>query len=422
MNQNGPGDAVKPASRFRAMDFVVWLLCLVAAFCLWVYVMSSESPEHEQIFSHLTVELTGTEGLEKNHLALYSGYGTMVDVTLSGKKSVTSKLTERDIVVTADLSGITEGGRYPCRISVDTPAGCKLTAISQDTVSVMVDESITVYLDLTERRENTNLPEGCYAGTVELPPDKISVTGPRSYVNSVKTAQIVLDLTGVERTTTMTQDVLLLNSRGEEIDSPYLVCEPSSVTVDVPVYKSVTVPLTVNFRCGYLNSENADVQIVPESVTLTGDPDAVDRAVLDPIVVDERTEIYNGRLLKTVDLNVPEGVTLSESEVLVSVEVSPDLKTRVMLIPGSNVLDTGAREDVHYTWDHDPIGVTFMGPVDALSKLKAEDVDIVFDMSPYTSTNTGTVTVKAEVVLDSLYKDQVLAMGLYEISVTFTDE
>lgn len=422
MNQNRTGEAAKPASRFRAMDLVVWLLCLVAAFCLWVYVMSSESPEHEQLFSHVTVELTGTEALEKNHLAIYSGYGTMVDVTLSGKKSVTSKLTDRDIVVTADLSGITEGGRYSCRISVDTPAGCKLAAISQETVSVMVDESITVYLDLTERRENTNLPEGCYAGTVELPPEKISVTGPRSYVNSVKTAQILLDLNGVERTTTMTQDVLLLNARGEEIDSPYLVCEPSSVTVEVPVYKSVTVPLTVSFRCGFLNSENADVQIIPENVTLTGDPDAVDRAMLEPIVVDERTEIYSGQLLKTVPLTPPEGVTLSESQVLVSVTVSPEIKTRVMLIPGSNVLDTGAREDVHYTWDHDPIGVTFLGPVDVLSKLNAEDVDIVFDMSPYTSTNTGTVTVRAEVVLDSPYRDQVLAMGLYEISVTFTEE
>ena len=73
MNQNRTGEAAKPASRFRAMDLVVWLLCLVAAFCLWVYVMSSESPEHEQLFSHVTVELTGTEALEKNHLAIYSG-------------------------------------------------------------------------------------------------------------------------------------------------------------------------------------------------------------------------------------------------------------------------------------------------------------------------------------------------------------
>ena len=110
---NKPESAKTERPRFPAADLAVKILCFLAAFFLWLYVMSVESPQHEQIFSHLTVELTGTEGLEKNHLALYSGYGTMVDVTLSGKKSVTSKLTERDIVVTADLSGINEGGRYP---------------------------------------------------------------------------------------------------------------------------------------------------------------------------------------------------------------------------------------------------------------------------------------------------------------------
>ena len=423
MNQNGSGAAAKPIFRIRPIDLVVWLLCLFAAFCLWIYVMEVESPEHEQTFSNLTVELMGTDVLEKKNLALYSGRGTLVDVTLSGKKSVTSKLTEQDVVVTADLSGVTEGGRHSCRLSVDVPPGCKLVKISQEFVSVLVDESITVYLNLTERRENTNLPEGCFAGSVELPTDKISVTGPRSYVNSVKSAEIVLDLSGVERTTSITRDVTLLNVRGEVVDSPYVLCEPSSITVDVPVYKSAALPLTVDFKCGYLNSENADVLIVPETVTVTGDPDAVDRVgQLEPITVDERTEIYNGQLVKSVPLTAPEGVTLSENTAVVSVTVDPDIKTRVMLIPGNNIFDTGGREDVHYTWDRDPIGVTFMGPVDVLSKLDAEDVNIVFDMSPYTSSNTGTVVVRAEIKVDSPYASQVLAMGLYEISVTFTEE
>ena len=420
MKESGP-----EMTRFPAVNLVAWLLCLLASFCLWLYVMTVESPEHEEIFSHLTVELNGTEVLDRNHLALYSGYGTMVDVTLSGKKSVTSKLTERDITVTADLSGISEGGRYSCKVNVDTPPGCKLSAISQEYISVLVDESVTAYLDLTEQRENTNLPENCFVGTVELPTDKIAVTGPRSYVNSVKTARVILDLSNVQRTVTMTQDVILLNSHGNEVDSPYLVYEPQNITVTVPVYKSVEIPVPLSFRWGFLDETKADVTILPETVVATGEPDVIDQgSLLDPVVIDEKTELDPSQLQisKIVTLSGKEGVTLSSTAAAVSVSVNPDIKTRLILVPGTNILDTGAREGVHYKWEREPVAVTFMGPVDVLPKLAADDVNLVFDMSPYSSSNTGTAIVRAEVNVDSPYRNDVIALGNYEIAVTFTEE
>ena len=54
-------------------NLVAWILCFVAAFVMWIYVMAVESPEHEQIFSHLPVELTGTEVLAENRLCLHAG-------------------------------------------------------------------------------------------------------------------------------------------------------------------------------------------------------------------------------------------------------------------------------------------------------------------------------------------------------------
>ena len=127
-------DPAKPTQhRSHGSDLAAKILCTLAAFFLWIYVMSVESPEYEQIFSHLTVELAGTDALADKNLAVYSGYGTMIDVTLSGKKSTLSKYTEKDIPVTADLSSlfsdsssVTAGGRYSVKVKVDVPSGCKL--------------------------------------------------------------------------------------------------------------------------------------------------------------------------------------------------------------------------------------------------------------------------------------------------------
>ena len=236
---------------------------------------------------------------------------------------------------------------------------------------------------------------------------------------------MILDLSDVSRTVTVTQDVILLNSHGNEVDSPYLVYEPSSITVTVPVYKSVEVPVPLSFRWGFLDETKADVSVVPASVVATGDPDVIDQGgLVEAVVVDEKTELDPStlQLSKTVTLTGREGVTLSQTSAVVSASVHPDIKTRMMLVPGTNILDTGAREGVHYTWDREPVAVTFLGPVDVLPKLAADDVSIVFDMSPYGSSNTGTAIVRAEIDLDSPYRNDVIALGAYEIAVTFTDE
>ena len=403
-------------------NLVAWILCLVAAFIMWIYVMAVESPEHEQIFSHLPVEFTGTEVLADNELAVYSGYGTMIDVTLSGKKSVVSRLSERDIVVTADLKNITDGGRYTLKVTVDVPAGCKLAGMSQNTISVYVDQAMTMTFDLTEHRINTNLPEGCFTGTVEFPVDKITVRGPRNVLTRVERAEVTLNLADVTHTTTLNAPVVLVNVKGEEMTSPYIEYSPTMVSVTVPVYKSVTVPVRVGFRYGFLNSENTEITVTPSTVTATGDPDVIDRgSPLESVILDEKTEFENGQLMKTVSLNAVDGVTLSTTQAEITAIIDSSIKTREFLIPGSNIVDTGAKEGVNYTWDRTAVPVVLMGPVDMLAKIEVDDISLVFDMSPYNDSNTGTIRVRADVWVDSLWRDEVFPIGTYEINVTFTD-
>ena len=424
-------DPAKPTQhRSHGSDLAAKILCTLAAFFLWIYVMSVESPEYEQIFSHLTVELAGTDALADKNLAVYSGYGTMIDVTLSGKKSTLSKYSEKDIPVTADLSSlfsdsssVTAGGRYSVKVDVDVPSGCKLAGKSQDTISVFIDTAMTISVDLTEQRENTSRPEGCFTGTVDFPVDKVTVTGPKTVLNSIKAAQVKLDLTDVTRTAVLTEDVVLLNSRGEAVTSPYIDYSPRQVTVTVPVYKSAVQPVKVRFCWGFLNEDNTAVALSPDSVTVTGAPEVIDRGnLIEPILIDEKIEFDAGRLRKTAILIPTEDVTLSSTQIEVSAVIDPSLKTREILIPGTNIEDTGAKEGVHYTWEREPMIVTLLGPVEALSRIEADDITLVFDMSPYSSTNTGSIRVRADVNVDSLWRSEVLALGSYEIAVTFTEE
>jgi len=97
------------------------------------------------------------------------------------------------------------------------------------------------------------------------------------------------------------------------------------------------------------------------------------------------------------------------------------ISSRTITVPGNNIMDTGARPGVEYTYGRTATPIELMGPPEALAAIDPEDITLVLDMSPYSESNSGSANVKAEIVIDSPVKDQVLEIGTYEIKVVFTD-
>ena len=412
---------------YNRTNVAVKILCVFAAFCLWIYVMTVESPEYEQTFGNVTVELINTDSLVSDSgLMLYSGYGNMVGVTVSGKKSIVSKLSDSDIVVTADVGKITGGsGRYDCKLSVDVPAGCKLISLSQETISVYVDTASTASVKLTEKRDNTNLPEGCYVGAIDFPVDMITVEGPEKIVSRIAEARFDNDMNGITKSVTVTQRVYLVDAYGNKIESPYVKYYPQEVTVDSPVLKSAEVPIEVVFKNGFFNYDNTYTTVTPSTVRVTGEPEIIDAGnLIERVEIDEANDYLTTgsdelKCTKKVALKAVDGVELDTDTVEIVSVPSSSIKLRKITVPGKNIIDTGGKTGVSYIWDHTPVTVSVIGSLEAVSSLSADDITLRFDMSPYSETNTGTTEVRAEVIIDSNYKDELLAIGYYEISVTF---
>ncbi len=409
----------------KPLAHIAKIMCVLVAFVMWIYVMMVESPEYEETFSYVTVELVNADRLiEEKELAIYNGHGTMVDITLSGKKSVLSKLSPADIVASADVSTITgEGGRYNCKITVDVPAGCQVVGMSQETVSVYVDKSAQISVPLGEIRENTNLPEGAFTGTIEYPVDMVTVTGPSIVISRVGKAVAKLDLSGVRKTANVTADIVLYDKEGSRINSPYVDYYPKQVSVTVPVQKTVTVNVDVLFKHGFLGYNNTSVVVSPATVEITGDVDVINKGnLIESIVLDEKTDFYKFRCQEKFMLDAVDGVTLSVSEVEVTAIIdSSMISTRDITVPGNNIMDTGARPGVEYTYDRQATSIVLMGPPEALAAIDPEDITLVLDMSPFSESNGGSSKVNAAVVIDSDVAGKVIEMGVYPIKVVFGD-
>lgn len=399
---------------------VALCICIIVAFFMWVYVMMVDSPEYKDVFEGITVNLTGTDSLADNELAIFNGYGVKVDVTLAGKKSVLSRIRSEDLVVSADVSAVKTAGRYSIKLVLDTPVGCKLVSISQDTVSVYVDVASYKTVDLAEYRENTSLPESCFTGEIVYPFDKVTVSGPLDVLNGIEGAMVTLDMSGVTKTTTLKEKIVLVDGAGNAVTNPYVDYYPREVTVEVPVLMTVRVPIEVQYKNGFLSYDNTRVNIIPESIEVTGDSEIISKGnLIEPIVIDERTAFDTGWYDSIVTIEHIDGVELSAQKAKVSIELSGGYVRREYSIPEENIYPAGANDGVKYSWKTMPVTVALIGPADVLSDITSEDLSLVFDMSPYSDTNVGTIRVRADAVIHSDLASELFVVGQYYVNVTF---
>ena len=86
------------SNRGKRGNILPKILCVLAAFVLWLYVMQTESPEYTDTIGSVSVSLENVTALQSDlGLSVYSGGGDMVTVKVSGKKSVISRLGPDDI-------------------------------------------------------------------------------------------------------------------------------------------------------------------------------------------------------------------------------------------------------------------------------------------------------------------------------------
>lgn len=116
------------------------LLSFIVAMGLWLYVVTTVSPEADQNYTGIPVVFENETSLLDRGLMLVSGENATVSVRLYGKRANLNRLTSSNIIVTADLKAVTEPGKYELEYKVSYPSG--ITNVSLDkriTPSVTVE-------------------------------------------------------------------------------------------------------------------------------------------------------------------------------------------------------------------------------------------------------------------------------------------
>ena len=212
MNQNNKQTEKKNKLSFSDLlkdkRFMLFFSCLLA-FVLWTWVAIEKSPETQRVITGVPVQINLENSVpEQLGLSVFGNSEFTIDVTVKGKKYITSSISADDIDVIANTNYVDGSGIKTLQIKVtpkDSNADYVISSYSSNYVEVYFDTYKEVELPLVgvvETDMDSIVPDGCIAGDTVLSKNTVLITGPTTEVNKITsvTANVTIDKV-LEKTT-----------------------------------------------------------------------------------------------------------------------------------------------------------------------------------------------------------------------------
>ena len=412
-NTQIPTEQKPQGTRRRGMgvsDVIALIVCFIIAVAVWFYVMNTESPEYEEIFSRVAVKIDNVSELsEKSGLSVIEGWNGSVDVTVRGRRSEIVKYHSTDLSASVDAGIISVKGEYSLDVNVKLPEGLTFVSCYPSTVKVTVDEvsekTVQVITRISEVKHSTEYE----LGEPVANPSVITVSGPTTVLEQVESAVVNLNLGEISGSVVVVAPVTLVDSTGAEITNPYLTVSEESVSVTVPLYELKTVPLTVAYKYGYYNSSNCQITIEPSIITLRGEHAVI--AEIDSILlktIDEK--MITSDRTETVTISIPQGTSSADGVTSAKLTIRHiGTSQRTLSVTEFEILGTG------YTLLTNELELVLRGPDTLVSRITDADVTVSASLSDISG--AGEFRIEANVSFSAPFSGKVYELGTYYIQV-----
>lgn len=387
------------------------LLALLIAVALWAGLITQDPTlTREKLFSDVAVTVNGEDTLKRYGFIVLEDIDEVlsgVDVHVNVPQGQYSAAQASNYAVRVELSRLRKAGEHEVKIqSTNSSVYGTVAEIVPASVKLTVDEYVTRYRIPVAVTTSGEMAEGFYAMTPSTDPPMIAVSGPKSVVERIVSAQVVADQTTLPAQEGKVRRALaftLVDEHGEAIQSDMLEVTSESVLLDsIIVEQEIYTQRTVEFSdLGLVTGEPAEgyeikgVYLTPGSVTIAGRAAAI--SDINVMYADNTVNVRGLTESVTKSLKVRQPSTIkyaSTDSVTVAVEIGPIITTRAYEVAASlQGLSAALREmgglriaTVHLT-----------GPQPWLDSLSASDVTLSCDLSTIDGPGTYTLPLTCSV-------------------------
>lgn len=247
-------------------------LSLILSVLLWGWVTSLADPQETRVASNVQV----ANGVPADGLVV-STTRVSARVEATGPESVLEDFATADLALTLDLDGIDEPGTYTVPIVPVAAERFVEFEIIPATTSIVVDALVSAVFPIQIQIVGTTSPEQRIVSQ-QLSAPEVTITGPRSIVETVSSTQVDVDPTDQLNSFSVQSQVYAVTRDGNRIDSTTqqnVTLNPSFVEAAVEVQSSgrevtVLANITGSPADGY---EQRNATTTPRTVVIDGPPE-----------------------------------------------------------------------------------------------------------------------------------------------------
>lgn len=403
---------------FKARHIWTKLLALALAIALWAIVISSENPERTMDVDDAAVQLIGESAIRANYgLVVTDISHPEVSIRLKGTFSRLGEIESGDVIVRADVSKFTVPGTFYLDYDVSVPNSVTVSSKTPERIQVTLDKIVEKELEVRVEYEGT-LEEGLEIVEAVASPTKITVYGVSSVMDNAQYAVVKLNASDLTENFSGDMEYYVADADGKRLDSEYTSSLTDTVYVEIPVYMTKTVPVTVEKKGNdIIPEENIIVEMLPETVSIYGEASVV-REVEEIPVGTVDVQDFAASCTQVFPVTLPEGVEFAGNTVK-SVEASVTLDgIQASQISVTDFQLENIPENLNVTVETINIVVTVRGTRDSLKDLNAEDFQAGIDLSGR-PVSTGRQLVTLDV---GCLKEGVEVWGNYSVVINVSEK
>jgi YbbR domain-containing protein len=372
-------------NRRLLLNNLVWFIgSMVLAFFIWMIATLQSDPIQQQRYrDRIPVQMNADTGLLVTYPAVANRQASVV---IRAPSSVLDLLTSDEIVVSADLSGLTAGDHTVELKASLARQQTTVVDISPHQMHVVLEEAAQRQVPL--RAVITSEPPAGYSRSepvfnVNL--NQVLASGASTKVNDVVAAQVELDLRQQRNPLEIDLRLTPVDADGNVVNDVTL--DPQVVRVNVNIRRREDVrEISVRPNVQGMPPEGYVLNTLsyePQSVLVSGTPSVLaglqDTLSTQPIDLSNHTsnfEVSVPVILPNSDL-----LLLSGQNITVSVEIKPVTTSRQFDAIPVKILGIDSNSNLSVKIAPNTVSVLVNGPQEAVNQLTADDVKVALDLN-----------------------------------------
>ena len=386
------------------VNFGLKILAFFIALFMWLIVVNIDDPVTDKTYTGIPVQVINEEVVTSANRTYQIVDDTQeVSVTVTAQRSVLNDVKAEDIVAIADMKEMSLGTQIPIEVKIE---GYKYdSAVSNPrNLQIQIDDEAKNNFPITPTTLGT-VSEGYVIGELKANPEKVTIRGPKTVIDSINRVVAEVDVSGLSSDTEVEARLVLYDANNNVIDQSLLANNlgKEGLTVEVTLHqiKSVKVELDTSMVSAAEGYKISEISVEPQEVRISGSKSALARVTEISVPASALTAVnLTQRTERSIDISqyLPEDVSLVDENadnVVVTIAVEkPGAKNFEVSTSSITVNNLDSNLELSYGSVVD-LEIQIKGPDATLNTFSiAKKVSI--DLKDYTRPGTYTVPVSVE--------------------------